>query len=218
MCTTVDGVVLQVVEVHEGCLAEVVVGELEVPHFSGDHRLRAGRQRRVADGQSLVVGEVARLLLVGEGIAARVQREHEVGLLHDLLAVQVEVGIVEQQRVLRGVGAGEVPGLMVGEALRLRVDPEGLVPRDDHVLGRVPPCRRLLEVGTESGGVPRMAPDGLGRRAQVPLSHQVGVDVVVGDRAVLIGAGDAVDAEEALRVVVSERAPEARRLHEQLEP
>ena len=40
----VDGVVLQVVEVHEGRLAEVVIGELEVPHLGGDHRLCAGRQ------------------------------------------------------------------------------------------------------------------------------------------------------------------------------
>ena len=41
----VDGVVLQVVQVHQGGLAEVVVRELEVPHLGGDHRLRAGRQR-----------------------------------------------------------------------------------------------------------------------------------------------------------------------------
>ena len=98
----VHGVVLQVVQVHQRGLAEVVVRELEVPDLGGDHRLRAGRQRRVSDGQRLVVGEVAGLLLVGEGVAARMEREHEVGLLDDLLAVQIEVGIVEQQRVLRG--------------------------------------------------------------------------------------------------------------------
>ena len=93
-------------------LAEVVVGELEVPDLGGDHRLRAGRQRRVAHRERLVVGEVARLLLVGERVAAAVQREHEVGLLDDLLAVELEVREVQQQRVLVGRGALEVPELV----------------------------------------------------------------------------------------------------------
>ena len=53
----------QVVEVHQGGLGEVVVGELEVADLGGDHRLGAGRQRRVAHGAALVVVEVARLLL-----------------------------------------------------------------------------------------------------------------------------------------------------------
>ena len=116
-----------------------------------------------------------------------------------------------------GAGAREVPELVVGEALRLRVDAEGLVPGNGHRLGRVPPGRRLFEVGAEGGGMPRMALHGLGRRAQVPLRHQVRVDVVVRDRAVLVRPGDAVDAEAALGVVVAERAPEPRRLHEELQ-
>ena len=62
-----------------------------------------------------------------------------------------------------------------------------------------------------------MARDRVGGGAQVPLRQQVRVDVVVGDRAVLVGAGDAVDAEAALGVVVAERAPEPGRLDEQLE-
>ena len=37
-------------------------------------------------------------------------------------------------------------------------------------------------------------------------------------RAVLVGAGDAVDAEAPVRVVVAERAPQPRGLDEQLEP
>ena len=105
----VAGVVLEVVEVHQRRLAEVVVGELEVADLGRDHRLRARRERRVAHGQRLVVGEVARLLLVGEGVAAQVQREHEVGLLDDLLAVEVEVREVQQQRVLVGLGARRSP-------------------------------------------------------------------------------------------------------------
>ena len=55
---------LEVVQVHERGLGEVVVGELEVADLGGDHRLGAGRERRVADGERLVVLEVARLLLV----------------------------------------------------------------------------------------------------------------------------------------------------------
>ena len=87
-------VVLEVADVHQGCLAEVVVGQLEVAGLGSDDRLDAGRERRVAYGQLLVVGEVAGLLLGGERVAAGVEREHEIGLLDDLLAVEVEVGEV----------------------------------------------------------------------------------------------------------------------------
>ena len=44
----VAGVVLEVAQVHQRGLAEVVVGQLEVADLGGDHRLGAGRQRRVA--------------------------------------------------------------------------------------------------------------------------------------------------------------------------
>ena len=58
---------------------------------------------------------------------------------------------------------------------------------------------------------------GIGGGAQVLLGHQVGVDVVVGDRAVLVGAGDPVDAEPAVGVVVAQRAPQPRGLGQQLQ-
>ena len=118
----VAGVVLEVVEVDQGGFAEVVVGQLEVADLGRDHRLGAGRERGIADRQRLVVGEVAGLLLVAEGVAAQVQREHEVGLLDDLLAVEVEVGEVQEQRVLLGSGVREVPGLVLGEGLGLRMN------------------------------------------------------------------------------------------------
>ena len=41
---SVAGVVLQVLEVQEGGLGEVVIGEVQVTDLSGDHRLHAGRQ------------------------------------------------------------------------------------------------------------------------------------------------------------------------------
>src|SRR5207244_7684422 len=62
-----------------------------------------------------------------------------------------------------------------------------------------------------------MTCDRVGGFAQVSLREQVGVDVVVGDRAVLVGAGDAVDAEASLRIVMTERTPESGGLDEELE-
>ena len=53
--------------------------------------------------------------------------------------------------------------------------------------------------------------------AQVPLRHQVGVDVVVGHGGVLVGAGHAVDPEPAAAVVVPQRAPQPRRRDEQVD-
>ena len=106
---------------------------------------------------------------------------------------------------------------MVRKPLRLRVDAERLVPWDDHVARGVAPRRRLFEVGTERCGVAGMTGDGVRSSAQIPLCEQVGVDVVVRDRAVFVGAGDAVDAEAPLRIVMTERAPEPGGLDQQLE-
>ena len=87
----VAGVVLQVVEVDQGGLAEVVVGQFQMSDLGRDHRLRARRERGIPDGQRLVVREIACLGLGAESVAAQVQRQHKVGLFDDLLAVQVEV-------------------------------------------------------------------------------------------------------------------------------
>jgi hypothetical protein len=108
---------------------------------------------------------------------------------------------------------------VLGEAFGLRVDAAGVVPGDDHVVGGFAPAGRLVAVGAEPGGLGGMSYDGVGGCAQVPLGEQVGVDVVVGDRAVLVGASDTVDPEPAsLAVVVAERAPEPRGFDEQFEP
>ena len=76
--------------------------------------------------------------------------------------------------------------------------PERLVPWHDHVLRGVSPGRRLFEVGAELGRTPRMERDRVGRRPKVLLRHQVRVDVVVRECAVLVGACDTVDAEPPL--------------------
>jgi len=117
-----------------------------VPHFSGDHRLGTGRQRRVPHGERLVVREVASLLVVGEGVASQMHGEHEVGLVDHLLAIEVEVREVEQERVLVGRGGAEVPDLVTGEGLRLGVDAERIVVGDAHRSRRVPPRSHLLVV------------------------------------------------------------------------
>src|SRR6202035_652312 len=82
---------------------------------------------------------------------------------------------------------------------------------------RVAPTRGLLVVDSELGGAFRVALGGVEGLAQVPLGHEVGVHVVVGDRAVLVGAGDTIDAEAPGSVVMPQRAPQPRRLDEQLE-
>ena len=60
---TIGGVAREVVQVDEGRLAEVLVGEVEMPDLGGDDRLDRRRQRRVAHRDGLVVVEVAPLLL-----------------------------------------------------------------------------------------------------------------------------------------------------------
>src|SRR5207248_1614778 len=79
---------------------EVIIGEVELAYLRGQNCLRGGRQRGVAHGQRLVVREVARLLFWREHVAAQMHSEDEVGLLDDLLAIEVKVREVQEQRVL----------------------------------------------------------------------------------------------------------------------
>ena len=150
----VVGVAREVVEVDERGLGQVVEGQVEVPGPGRHHGLRAGRERRVPHGDRLVVGEVALHLLGGEHVGPQRHRQHEVGLLDDLLAVEVEVGHVQQQRVVLGRGVLEVPELVLGEPLRLRVHAEHLVERDRHGLRRVPPAGHLLGVRHPARALP----------------------------------------------------------------
>ena len=213
----VAGVVLQVVQVHERGLARVVVREVEAADLGREHRLRARRQRGVPHGDRLVVGEVRGLLLRGEGVPAQLHGEHEVGLLADLPAVEVEVRVVEHERVLADRGR-EVPRLVPGEPAGLLVDTELGVERQRRRRPPAPasrrsrrrrrraPRRRSRQVrGRDRGG------------AQVPLRHEQRVDVVVGDGRVLVGPGDAVDVEAAVPADVTQAGPQPGRLDEQLE-
>ena len=197
---------------------EVVVGEFEMPDLGGDHRLRAGRQRRVAHRDRLVVREVARLLLEREGVAPQVHRQHEVGLLDDLLAVEVEVREVEQQRVLVGRRRLEVPVRVLGEPLDCGCTPSSSSYGIIIAAAASRQRGRLLGVDAELAAARvGVARGRVGGPRRFRSRHQVRVDVVVGDRAVLVRAGHAVDAEPSRRVVVAERTPQPGRLDEQLE-
>ena len=98
------------------------------------------------------------------------------------------------------------------------VDAERLVVRDHASRRRRRASWPLSSSSTPSSAArARMALGDVGGGAQVALRQQVGVDVVVGDRAVLVGAGDAVDPEAPGGVVVAERAPQPSGLDQQLE-
>ena len=105
---------------------------------------------------------------------------------------------------------------MLEETFRLRMDPKVGVIRDDDRLCGVAPAGRFLFVDAQARGNLGSALDHVGGAAQVALRHQVRVDVVVGDGAVLVGAGDAVDPEPPGSVVVPQRAPQPGGLHQQL--
>ena len=116
-------------------------------------------------------------------------RQHQVGLLDDLLAVEVEVGVVAAAAGTLGVGACEVPQLVAGEAVGLRVDPQRLVVRDVHGLGGVPPAWPPPPSSTPEGRARsgwRSTASAAARRLR--CGHEVGVDVVVGEARVLVRA------------------------------
>lgn len=111
----------------------------------------------------------------------------------------------------------EVPAGVVGEALALRVDAQPVVVGDEHGRRRVPPRRGLLGVHAQPVGHVGVAHRHLRGLLEVPARHQVGVDVVVHDRAVLVRSGDAVDAEDAADVVMAEAAPQPGGLHQDVQ-
>ncbi len=212
----VTTVVVQVVQVTERRLGPVVVGQVQLPHLGGDHSLGGGGQRGVPDRARLVVGEVASLVLSAEGIAPQVHGQHQVGLLDDLLAVDLEVGKVQEQRVRRARRPLEVPLRVVGEARGLRVHPDAFVVRLHHCVGSADPQRDLLVADVEAFGDARLALGGRSGRPEVALRHQVREDVVVDDRGVLVRPSHSGDPEPLLAVEVTQGGPEPAGLDEQL--
>ena len=122
-------------------------------------------------------------------------REDEVGLLDDLLAIEIKVREVQEQGVLVWRGVSEVPHLVFGKVLVLRGHSEALVVGDEHLLGCLAPAGRLVGLHAKCACLLGIKLHPLCRPAQVALSHEVGEDVVVSEGAVLVGPSDSVDAE-----------------------
>jgi len=89
-------------------------------------------------------------------------------------------------------------------------DAEFAVVGDLHPVRGIPPAGDLLLVDAEVGGAVGVAHGEVGGAAQVPGRHQVGVHVVVHQRGVLVRAGDPVDPEASVGVVMAHRAPQPR--------
>jgi hypothetical protein len=87
------------------------------------------------------------------------------------------------------------------------VHAERLVVGDGHGLRRVPPGGGFLVADAEFAGAVGVPFGRVGGGEQVCLRHQVGVDVVIGEGAVLVRAGDPVDVEVALVVAVAQGDP-----------
>ena len=132
---------------------------------------------------------------MSERVAAQVHREDEVGLLDDLLAIEVKVREVQEQGVLVRRGVGEVPHLVFGKGLVLWGHSQAFVVGDEHLLGCLAPSGCLVGLHTQCACLLGIELHPLCRPAQVALGHEVGVDVVVTEGAVLVGSGDTVDAE-----------------------
>ncbi|MDF2574998.1 MAG: hypothetical protein K0S05_1910, partial [Agromyces sp.] len=209
----VGRVVVQVGEVDEERGTEVPDRQLVVADLGRDDRLHDRRERRVARGQRVVVLEVRALRLGGEPVALQVEREHDVGLLEHLEAVDDERVVVQQQGSAVLGGVLEVPQLLLQERGVLGVDAELLVERDVHVRGRTTPAGHLTRGDPEALHEPVVGDrvehlqvvDRAGGRGEVRPGHDVRVEVVVHDRRVLVGPGHAVDVE----YVVGVRSPEA---------
>src|SRR5438094_9041262 len=88
---------------------------------------------------------------------------------------------------------------------------------NEHRRCRAAPCRYRLRVDTQVVGTLGVARGGVRGGLQILLGHQIGVDVVVGQGAVLVWPRHYVDAETTLPIVMAKRAPQARRVDEELE-
>ena len=83
----IRGIVMQVAEIDIDRVEEVPQGEVLVADLGSEDRLHDCRQRRVPRRQGVVVLEVGQLLFGGEVVALQEQRQHHVGLLHELLSI-----------------------------------------------------------------------------------------------------------------------------------
>jgi hypothetical protein len=211
-------------EIHEQAEAEVVDRLVLVADLGGHDALHGRRQRRVAGREAVVVHEVRALVLGRELVAEQVRRQHDVGLLDHLPAVDLERVVVEEERELVRRGGVEVPHLALEEPGVLGMDAALGVERHVHRLRGALPSLELLGLELDLVDerdvrfrVLRLEPaHALGGVAEVQARHEVRERVVVDDRRVLVGAGDAVDVERAVGGEEAQVLPQPCRLDEHL--
>ena len=112
---------------------------------------------------------------------------------------------MQQQGPLGVRRRGEVPHLALEEVLVLWVHAQARVERHVHALGALRPLVELVvveveprhETGVGLGELLAQAPGPPGGLAEVVLGHDVGEEVVVDHRRVLVGPGDPVQVEAA---------------------
>ncbi len=203
----VAGIAVQVRQIDESALHERLQRPSLIADLGGDDRLHHRRQRGITGGDGLVVLVVGPLLLGGELLTGQEQCQDRVGLLQNLEAVDHQRVVVQQQRQLLAGSIVQVPHFAVQEVLVLRMHPEPFVVGDRHRAGRFLPAGHFglgeIQGGGDFGITPGIqlgqGEHRLGCAAQVQPSHQIGVQVVVHHRGVLVGPGHRVNVEAALR-------------------
>ncbi len=141
-----SGVAMRVGQVEEQRPVEVLHCQLVVADLGRHDGLHTRRQRRVAGGDRVVEIEVAPLLVHREAFGAQEHRQHHVGLLQHLMAVDDERVVVQQQREVFGWRRLPVPRFEFEELGVLRVDPQFFVEGDEHAVGGGVPVVELLEL------------------------------------------------------------------------
>ncbi|MBW8810119.1 MAG: hypothetical protein JF591_15135, partial [Lysobacter sp.] len=128
--------------------------------------------------------------------------------------------VVEQQRPVFALVLGEGPARLVEEGVVLRVDSQRFIVMQEHALAGAAPGVDLVRLQLQALGqrlqllgtfALQLFPHAHGAQ-QMLLGHAVGVEVVVDQRGVFVGAGDFVDAERAAaaRIEVTDLRPDAR--------
>src|SRR5207237_6798029 len=112
-------------------------------------------------------------------MATQMHGQHQVGLLDDLLAVEIEVGNVQQERVVLFRRGREVPYPVFGEGVVLRVDSQLVIVRDEYRSRRVSPRRHLVVPNSQSSSALMVPSSGLSRGQQVVLGQEIRIDVIV---------------------------------------
>ena len=123
---------------------QVLLGRPVLAGVRGGDGLDGLRQRGVTGGERVVVVEDPPPLFGAEPIREQDRRQHHIGLLDDLMAVDHQRVVVEEQGIALRWRPGEVPRRLVEEAVVLEVHADRFVVRDVHLVGRLPPLRHLV--------------------------------------------------------------------------